>query len=225
MAEYKLCEIAPDAWGKVKERDILYFGAYPKETGGEPLPIGWEVLRKEDGKFLLLSTMGLDVMQYDSRDVRLAELMGEEVEPITWENCELRAWLKGEFWRVAFCDEERCLIAPTVTDGEAVDRVSLLSWKDANAYVTMPYRGLRKSAPLTDLADGKIRSEHSMEIRMCWRWDRGWWLRTMSNKEMADCVVYDWALESIKDNYCSDHQAVRPALWLDPKGGHSTDAD
>ena len=215
MAEYTLEALTPEDLEKLEEKDVLLFGTYPKEKDGEALPIEWEVLRKEDGKLFLLCVYGLDVMRFDTRPWEPFSK-----ERIIWAGSSLRAWLNGEFWRTAFKEEERRLIAPTafITDGDA-DRVSLLSYSEANGYV----RGWRKSAELTPLANDKIMKEHESERHFGRRWDRGWWLRTTKDKDKAYCVVYDWAQESIKDNLYLDRQAVRPALWLDPHGDYPTD--
>ena len=224
MAEYVVAQLTAEDWKKIELRDILLFGTYPKEENGEPLPIEWEVIDKKDGKFFLLSVYGLDAMPFDSRDMVIISDMDIifSDEKITWADSELRAWLNGDFWRAAFLPEERRLIAPNKRSDEEEDRVSLLSYGEANQYIEK-HRGHHKAAELTPLADAKIRAEHLMQIKFCWRWDRGWWLSSMAGKDQAACVVYDWQLESIKDNYCTDCQGVRPAIWLDPNGNYSTD--
>ena len=219
MAEYVVKQLTPEDLEKMQLGDILLFGAYPKEENGEPLPIEWEVIDKKDGKFFLLSVYGLDAMPFDSRDFIDIAFSDEK---ITWEDSVLRAWLNGDFWRAAFLPEERRLIAPKKCSDKQEDRVSLLSYGEANQYIEK-HRGHHKSAELTPLADAKIRAKHLMEIKFCWRWDRGWWLSSMADKDKAACVVYDWQLESIKDNYCTNCQGVRPAIWLDPNGNYSTD--
>lgn len=215
MAEYRLEELSQSDWENIQEGDILLFGKYPKEEKGELLPIEWEVLRIEDGKFFLLSVYGLDVRQFDSHWP-----MPFTDERITWLDSDLRAWLNGEFWNTAFQKEERRLIFPKrITDDGKTDKVRLLYWNEAEKYI----KPGRKDANLTPLANAKIRKEHADSIRYCWRWDRGWWLASISGKDKARCVVYSWQLESISENICTDHQAVRPALWLDPNGDYPTE--
>ena len=215
MAEYVVAQLTAEDWKKVELRDILLFGTYPKEENGEPLPIEWEVIDKKDGKFFLLSVYGLDVKQFDDRWID--EFSSDE--RITWVDSPLRAWINNEFCHTAFLPEERHLIAPKkLSEGEE-DKVSLLSYSEASKYIES-HRGHHKSAQLTPLADDKIHAEHYSQRKFGWRWDRGWWLSSMSDKTKAACVAYSWQLESITENYCSDYQAVRPAIWLDPNGNY-----
>ena len=69
------------------------------------------MLEVNGNKALLISSYGLDCKEYH-----------HEFEFITWENCDLRKWLNGEFFRRAFTVAEQKKIAVTklANDNNAV---------------------------------------------------------------------------------------------------------
>ncbi|MBO5755345.1 MAG: hypothetical protein J6R89_04745 [Clostridia bacterium] len=228
METYQASELTLGMLGSVQKGDTVIFGLYSHSPGTAWVPMEWEVLRNEEGKLLLLSAYCIEAKPFHKAEAEAAaDILFGRGEKITWAKSTLRKWLNQEFWYGAFQKEERAMIAPVKhseeEDGE--DKVFCLSWGEAHELISGPGRGLCKSAPFTEGADTSIRAAHSMEIELSRRWDRGWWLRTVRGRSTAYCVVYDWAMESIKDTYLTDCQGVRPALWFDPKGGHPTDFD
>ena len=80
----------------LKVGDCLKFGSYYQENSTKKTPIEWIVLQKSDTKMLLISKYALDCKKF--HDV---------FEPITWENCDLRKWLNGDFLKNAFTSIEQ----------------------------------------------------------------------------------------------------------------------
>ena len=93
---------------RVEEGDTVVFGSYEQdgdESNGTE-PIQWLVLDVEDGaasgddRILLISQYALAYCPYHY-----------ENEPVTWETCDLRAWLNGEFCAATFTPAQRSYIA------------------------------------------------------------------------------------------------------------------
>ena len=78
--------------------DHVYFGRYEQDNNlaNGPEKIEWIVLAKGDDRALLISKDALDCKQYH-----------EEYVPMTWEKCDLRAWLNSYFYKAAFTEKER----------------------------------------------------------------------------------------------------------------------
>ena len=110
--------------------DIITFGTYDQDNdpsdGQEP--IEWYVLEETDGTLTLLSVQLLDEGVYDS----------DLENPVTWESCELRQWLNGTFYEIAFSPAEQAHVLTTTlknTEGaDTNDQVWLLSSEEFYAY-------------------------------------------------------------------------------------------
>ena len=103
--------------------DLIAFGSFPQSSAsGVAEPIEWRVLDRAEDDVLLLSERILECRRYHA-----------ELVETTWRDCDLRAWLNGEFFGAAFGDGERELVLQTTCgdngDGtpDTVDRVFLLS--------------------------------------------------------------------------------------------------
>ena len=109
---------------------------------GVSIPLGkdkrlWRVLEvdREHDRALLIAERPVCNRQYHSK-----------WEDITWEHCDLRAWLNGEYFDTAFSEEEKAAIAETHlsnpdnpkynTPGgnDTSDRIFLLSIDEAEKY-------------------------------------------------------------------------------------------
>lgn len=86
-----MSQSAGTEFSAVKVGGYVKFGSYPQNNGDIKEPIEWLVLEVNGNKALLISSYGLDCKEYH-----------HEFEFITWENCDLRKWLNGEFFRRAF---------------------------------------------------------------------------------------------------------------------------
>ena len=83
-----------DGAGAVTAGDTVTFGVFPQEENGkDQTPIEWIVLDVQDGKALLISKYGLDARPC----VKISDY--RNLKDVTWEDCELRAWLNETFLR------------------------------------------------------------------------------------------------------------------------------
>jgi len=172
----------PSPYAGAKMGDML-------ELGG----IDWYVIRVEGGKALLLSVDILEERQFH-----------EEWEDVTWETCDLRAYLGGEFYNAIFTDEEKAWIADsklkndvseledfeTVAGNDTVDRIFLLSVQEAEEY----------------FAAGEDRATEGRE---------NWWLRTPGRMTNRAASYIGWFGSIETGGYSARNEVgVRPALWL-----------
>lgn len=86
----------PHVVSRLKIGDYVKFGIYPQNTVNVQEPIEWLVLDVYGNDVLLVSRYGLDYKQYHNG-----------FDGITWEDCDLRKWLNGEFLRNAFTVAEQ----------------------------------------------------------------------------------------------------------------------
>ena len=185
----------------------VVFGRYPQSKDGAPQPIEWLVLTKEDGKALLISKYGLNAKPFH-----------HEFTDITWEKCDLRAWLNDEFMNTAFTEEEQNKIVQVVNQnpnnaqygtngGNATrDRVFLLSideaqhlFKNDEARMCRPTGYAEDNGAYIDNGNG-------------WRW---WWLRSPGYRGYNAALVFSDG--SVFDNgslVSHGNNCVRPALWV-----------
>ena len=142
---------------------------------------------------------------------------------ITWENCDLRKWLNGEFLKNAFTATEQKKIAVTklTNDNNAKygtfggnsteDRVFCLSLAEAGSLFKDDES--RKCVP-TPYALGKgcwKSSENFINGRACCYW----WLRSPGyGQRSATYVNSDGALYLDGNIVHNVNGAVRPALWV-----------
>ena len=197
---------------ELKKGDYFKFGSYYQENSTKKTPIEWQVLKKSGTKVLLISRYVLDCEPYHHNGV-----------DITWENCDLRKWLNGEFLKNAFTATEQKKIAVTklANDNNAKygtfggnsteDRVFCLSLAEAGSL--FKDNESRKCVP-TPYALGKGCWTLSTRViigRACC----SWWLRSLGRSQhYAVYVDAGGALDlhgSIVNNDC---HAVRPALWV-----------
>ena len=196
--------------------NYIKFGTYEqdnnKANGNEE--IEWMVLDTDGNHVLLLSRYGLDNQMYD---VSLSSTK-------SWEQCDLRYWLNGSFFRTAFNRDEQMLILTTTVNNDkdegntdwkgnygsnnTQDKVFLLSFKEAWTY--LPNDNNRRCTP-TSYASSRAA-------------DGRWWLRSPGPSDIQAAVVdKDGSIYSsyynggpvYTDGTYYDNNAVRPALWVD----------
>ncbi|MBQ8536715.1 MAG: leucine-rich repeat protein [Clostridia bacterium] len=189
------------------EDEELIFGSYEQDgdTANGPEPIRWKVLARENGRALVISCDGLAIRAYHAEDKK-----------ITWEKCDLRAWLNGEFLRTAFTVQEQALI-PAVTvsaqigpfyntdaGNATLDRVFLLSHEEIlRCFPTDEARRCMPSDYLKTLVD--------FGTNPCM-----WWLRSPGpDNEFAVLVDSDGTCTHGDFGYVSCEMVIRPALWVD----------
>ena len=198
---------------ELKKGDYFKFGSYYQENSSKKTPIEWLVLKKSGSKALLISRYGLDCRQYHHAEVSM-----------TWENCDLRKWLNGEFLRNAFTAAEQKKIAVTklANDNNAQygtfggnsteDRVFCLSLAEAESL--FKDNAARKCVP-TPYAVGKgvfQDGSESIDGRYCCWW---WWLRSPGLRQDDASHVYSDGTPYQGGNFVIyGDGAVRPALWV-----------
>ncbi len=220
---------------KLKQGDVVKLGFYEQDgytyDGSEP--IEWEILSINDGKALLLSKYILDCKMYN-----------EEHADVSWESCDLRKWLNGEFYNTAFSDEEKKMIVKTKLSNkdanwsfgngagnDTEDNVFLLSYDEA----LDSGLGFDEDASVDDI---KRRCAPTQYARMAGVYDYEyamtdenkassyWWLRTSigytdEGYAHASTVFPDGRVDT--DSYGGIFHAwvnrsfhgVRPAIWVD----------
>ena len=187
------------------------FGSFEQdgdESNG-PEPIEWIVLETDWNRAFVISKYLLCSRPYNSA----AGL-------ITWETCELRAWLNGEFLDTAFDEAERAaIIETTVTDegnpypgydpfpgADTLDRVYILSITEAQTL--FPTDAER-------LAYFKY-EEHEPGAN-----GLPWWLRTSgANNSYETYVMWDGMIDPyglLFDDFAGHitESGIRPVMWIE----------
>lgn len=174
------------------------FGNY--EQGEGQAPIEWIVLDRQEDRALLLSKYALDAKPF------------HEVEDwnVTWTDCTLRSWLNGEFFDVAFSDEERAQIIQvtnvTANAPDTQDCVFLLSLDELNAYFPDAESRIAEATEYAVGQGGRVSRETGKTY---------WWLRTKATPEDAALMVrHDGEVNEFGDSMEAEIYTVRPAIWV-----------
>lgn len=209
----------------------VFFGAYPQtEAGDDRSPVEWLVLDGDADKALLISRFGLDAKPYHD---------GKNQESdVPWSECTLRAWLNGDFLRIAFTEEEKRAVILTdvsaVTEkdeaageqnGVTQDRIFLLSFSEACKYFEIDseemcsFLGCRNDiyAAATDYAvkKGAENCDYSDFTTAEGEPAGCWWLRSFVRRQSGDGMYVDPICGGQSSTGAEDDSiAVRPALWL-----------
>lgn len=163
---------------QAKIGDIVYFGScQPEETEGRE-QIAWYVLDQSETGMTLLSVDILDGKTYQT-NAKNAE----------WEESDLRTWLNGDFYEMAFSAEERAKIVETTVDNEkgakTKDHVYLLSYSEFLSYFGVDVEELehmdadtteeldRKALYCLEHLDSRIYAQASSEAKAngLWTWE------------------------------------------------------
>ena len=192
------------------DKKTVKFGRYYEDKAGKKLaPIEWTVLDEKDGKTLLVTTKVIDAVPFHN-----------SLQAVTWDNCDLRAWLNGKFLETAFTKAEQNAIA--LSDVSAVknprfdtpvgqptkDKVFLLSYEECLKY--MPTDADRTCFP-TDYAIA-----HECYINT--NGHAAWWLRSNGMSETEPEHLATWGNFSLRHHYVDDTIiGDRPCIWVDSK--------
>ncbi len=195
--------------GKVEVGQKVTLGSFPQSdvSGEKRDPVEWRVLAAEGGKALLISEKGLDCRMYHGDNTTM-----------TWENCDLRKWLNGEFMRESFTQQEQADILTTSTPNpgstvhgaaggnDTEDKVFLLNVDEAERYFADDQSRMTDPTPYTQ-ARGAFINERTGKV-----W---WWLRS-PGYYVSDAagVNYLGQLHKSGDNVSTTNNAVRPAMWV-----------
>lgn len=189
--------------------DLVFWGSYEQdnnlENGYEE--IEWQVLDIQDGKAFLVSKKALDCKQYYPKYTNA-----------TWEISTVREFLNGEFWDVAFTEQEKaCIPTTNVEPGinpifkgndpgpVTQDKVYILSITEVYQYFETDED--RHCEP-TDyaVANGAIKN---VVTGNCW-----WWLRCPGYYQYTAAGVFD-SINIRGYDVDGTTDAVRPVIWVD----------
>lgn len=192
--------------------DTITFGNYEQDNdlsnGKEP--IEWIVLKKEDGKMLVISKYALDRRLYNMNPL-----------PTTWAECSLRKWLNQQFLNDAFTKEEQKHIRnmhvspdknprpPAVektNPGKVTnDKIFCLSIPEVLSYVT------GRNAAICKATQYAISQGGNSPRNDCY-----WWTRTPGNTQNTVAMVCpDGKIYYSGFNATTRYSFVRPAMWID----------
>ena len=182
--------------------DSVFFGHYEQGSGIED--IEWLVLEEQDDRSLLISRYALDVLKYHGK-----------AEDVTWETCDLRAWLNSEFLDFAFTPEEQEAILMTEVDNSVgnpifrvdggnntLDRVWLLSREEMESF--FPTEGERLCEPTRATRNASLRGYSA------------WWLR--SPGYLPSLAEYVGSTGGLLDGDVDrGFTAIRPVIWVEKR--------
>lgn len=168
---------------KANVGDTIEYGEYYYENGfsNSIKSIEWQVLSKENGKVLLISKYVLDECTFDENISAYAT--------DAWENSNIRSWLNNDFLNMAFTTEQHYFIADTDIVVGASDKVFLLSYSEAEQYLTSATKACQSTPYVQE-----------MYVNMWWLRDGG----TINNSSGEHLSTY-----------ANRTAGVRPAIWID----------
>ncbi len=170
------------------------FGSYPQDADGGVAPIAWRVLTVEDGKAYLLTEYVLQAMRVH-RDKKYPG----------WRECDIFAFLNGDFLNNTFTEEERAAI---VVDDE-IGTITFASADDLkNADFGFPNAASRQ-AQSTEYAKTTGLYDYRGKMRYA-----PYWTRTPSDKNYAQRRT----MKDGKIGYIAvevSDLGIRPACWVD----------
>ncbi len=182
--------------------DHITFGSYPQKKGGRPEPIEWLVLNVHEGKAIIVSAFGLDVIPYN--EVR---------SNVAWKDSTLRQWLNVEFYRLAFSENERLFISSShlrnhldIRGEDTDDRVFLPSLIEAEKLLRKPE--IRRTMPTKyAVANGaKVESYHGTSMA---------WLRSPGKTEGTGTFIdYDGSINEGGINVANIKAVIRPMMLI-----------
>ena len=173
----------------------IRFGSYYYNRANTKDSITWIVLEKDEDELLLISKNIIETGFYNlDRDNK-----------ITWEQSDIREWLNGRFYDIAFTETEKtCILTTYIRNNDYVspnkkyqndcgndtyDKVFLLSYDEVDRY--FPDRERSKAYP-TEYTKGKIiNGIYDDELSGCWM------LRTVSDSSVNSEIRYVCVIEPL----------------------------
>lgn len=181
--------------------DVICFGQYEQDndTSNGKEEIYWIVEDKQGGKLLLASCYILDFRPYHG-----------VAEQVTWETCDLRAWLNGEFLENAFSDEEMKSISITTNNNPDDTENKADGGNDTEDRVFVPSSGGMHDAMPTNYAITQGITEISSGEYM-------YWLRAPSFEETWFQTTYFFVQVTGEGNKADVRvkEGIRPMIWID----------
>lgn len=186
--------------------NIVTFGNY---NGA----LEWLVIGEKDDRLLLITKDCIEALPYNN-----------ERKKVTWESCDLREWLNGDFIEKAFSEEERKIIVSTELENpdnkrpdgaiggkNTTDRAFLLSHDEVIKYFPDGFNIYTEPSPSAE----KEIAEYEIDGREIW-W---WWTRSPGlGQDMA--TVVNGVTFGIGDDGLPVNEkcGVRPAIWVNKNG-------
>ena len=204
---------------ELKIDDIIKFGKYD-----------WWVLDVQDGKALILSDRPIEKRKYDKDfDYKYADYL-----TVTWDSCDLRKYLNGEFYDTFSPQEKVRIVKTTVTTNNnpwwpertggmnTDDWIFLLSIEEVVQY-------FGDSGQLANKNPDNFRTINDQfnDARIALNEDGivaegngGWWLRSPGYRGVSAAFVYGFGVinicgKPVNDPLMAGGGGVRPALWLE----------
>ncbi len=190
----------------LKAGSTFAFGSYQGKS------IGWEVLKVDGDKALVIAQEGVDVKKFN-----------DERGKYVWKDSTLRTWMNGDFLDSAFSSEQKAKIATTSVANEknpywdtggseaTEDKLFCLSITEAEEYFGRD--GEAKCYPSDYAASQGAYTDGGGGC--CW-WLRDGGYDVNAGETAADVntegFIFDSGAYVDKDTYC-----VRPAMWVNMK--------
>lgn len=212
---------------------LVCFGKYEQDSDSDngPEDIVWQVLDISDGRALLISRLALDCKAYNDAYAGIHSATD-------WKSSKLRKWLNGDFYSMAFSEDEKSqIVATEIAPGEnslygtkysnvVSDKVFILSEEEFKEYgyyidgavyniknmIGVSMFALNKGIEVAQQADYKEYYELVPEemVGSC-----KWWLRTPG--ETMGKVAYVQPIGTVAYKGTDSAQCkigVRPAVWV-----------
>ena len=180
----------------------------------------WRVLEVKDSRALVLSDKVLSAQVYHALDVN----------PVTWEESNVRQYLNESFYYETFSESERARIAETVVSdrdnpwygmssgNESTDKVFLLSIDEVLHY-------FGDSGGLENRSEGiSYISDEFSEERLAETMNgeaASWWLRspgihynTCEDAHTCAAIITSKGSVNIQGDFLNNSGGIRPAMWL-----------
>ena len=193
----------PGSMGEESIGRVITLGRFEQDNlasnGAEAL--NWIILDVQDSRALVLCSKGIDTRPWHAK-----------FEAASWKDCDLRAWLNGDFLETAFSPDEREQILssswsnaddPAVT-ADTADKISLLSLSEVRKYLVTEEQLLCEPTAYA-LARGAEAIRNGVS----------WWLRTTGTGYESAAVIDWFADEDVSGHMAvSDEDCVRPCFWI-----------
>ena len=207
--------LAQEAFADETEEQLdstsVYLGSYEQDnneaTGAEA--IEWFLLDTDGTKGLLVSYYALDVLPFDSE------------QEDSWNDSSVRKWLNHDFYDIAFTEEEKRIILPTLTNNDSSQDYA--EWTSAGSDTTDDKVFLLSAAEYLHYFssnDKCIYTDYARDRANKFFKETGsWWLRSPGKKIGEFCTA-----ERGKISSRSSHKAsgICPAIWVDLSADRSS---
>ena len=180
-----------------KAGDIVHLGTvsftyYGRAGGAFSEDIGWRVLAVEGGRALVISEGIIDNRIYNV-----------QYEAVTWEGCDLREWLNGDFYDgLPEGMKEGALTTQVVND-------------DNPDYGTPGGNGTSDKVFPLSIGEAEKYFSNDDDREATYKGEAGWWwLRSPGGHTGYAASVHGGGNIHDYGSYVSNNHGVRPALWL-----------